>query len=410
MNNNTSIRDVLESIAENEGKEGHLKIKILKSLFELKEASIANLCDNMNLSIPSVNKILSGLFGANWIERKGNGISKNGRRPSIISLAPNLFYILCIDIELFAVKIAIFDNTVLCFKKITFPFILSKSREDISTIVAEAEKLLTEAQIDKKQLIGVSICLPGLINTVNGETFFYLTEPANRITLSEYFEALFGLPVILQNDVNAAALGELKYGKAQGKKDALVLLMDWGIGLGIIMDGDVRKGALGFSGEIGHIPFDYNGKLCYCGKQGCLETIASGIALVKMAKEGIKSGQSSILYELSNQNLDNIDPAIIIDAAKKGDLFAIQLLSQVGSALGKGISTLIQIFNPELIILEGRIAGAGQYITLPVLQSINTYCMAQIREQTQIAVSELGESASLIGCAIEGINKLLPEC
>ncbi|HTN35694.1 MAG TPA: ROK family transcriptional regulator [Arachidicoccus sp.] len=403
---NTEIQLALRGFTR-EGKKGLLKVKILKSIFDLKEASISNICDNLNLSIPTVTNLMAELTNAGWLEIKGEGLSKGGRKPVMMGLVSHLFYTLCIDIELFAVKIAIFDNNLNLCGKISFPFILSKTREHIEIIVQNAESLLESTQIRKEQLIGISICMPGLVNPSKGVNYFYLCDANNKQSLAEYFKLLFGVPVTIQNDVNAAALGELECGKAKGARDALVILMDWGVGLGIIMDGKVRKGALGFSGEIGHIPFESNGELCYCGKQGCLETVASGVALIKLAKEGIKSGQHSILYELCNHDVDNIETTLIIEAANKGDLFAIKLLSQVGSAIGKCISTLIQIFNPELIVLEGRIAAAEQFITLPMMQAINTYCMTQIRENTKIEVSELAESANLIGCAVEGIHQFL---
>jgi len=184
---------------------------------------------------------------------------------------------------------------------------------------------------------------------------------------------------------------------ARGRRDVLVLSLDWGIGLGIIMDGKLRSGITGFAGEIGHIPLVNDGALCYCGKRGCLETVASGIALARMAKEGIKSGQHSLLNELSDQEIDSIEPQLVIDAANRGDQYAINILSEVGINLGKGISILIQLFNPELIILGGRIAEARQYITTPIQQSINKYCMAQIREKTKIALSDLGKEADIMG-------------
>lgn len=400
------IKNLLHHFAA-EGKKGLLKVKVIRFIFERKEVSVSHICDQLDLSIPSVTKLLNELTEAGWIEKKGEGASKGGRKPVMLGLVAGLFYILCIDIELFAVKIALFDNTLKLEGRIDFVANLSKTREDISILKQKADELLASAGLSKDQLIGVSICMPGLVSEQKGDSFFYLKDPYSNQSLVNYFESLFNLPAIIQNDVNAAAQGELKHGKAKGVKDALVLLMDWGLGLGIIMDGKVRKGSLGFSGEIGHIPFDYNGELCYCGKQGCLETIASGNALIRLAKEGIKSGQHSIIYELCHQELDNIEPKLIIEAANKGDLFAIKLLSQVGSAIGKGISTLIQIFNPALIVLEGRIAAAEQYITLPMLQSINTYCMTQIREHTQIAVSQLSDQANLIGCAVEGIEQFL---
>lgn len=176
------------------------------------------------------------------------------------------------------------------------------------------------------------------------------------------------------------------------------------------MDGKLRKGTCGFSGELGHIPFVENGALCYCGKHGCLETIASGNALSEMAKEGILAGKNSMLNKLSKEELQRIEPAIIIDAANKGDQYAIQLLSNIGTHMGKGIAMLIQLFNPELIILSGKIAEAKQYITLPMQQAINTYCMTQIRERTTIVSSELGENSRLLGYATTGIDHFLDIC
>ena len=184
------------------------------------------------------------------------------------------------------------------------------------------------------------------------------------------------------------------------------MLMDWGVGLGIIMDGKMRKGSRGFSGEIGHIPLIDEGALCYCGKKGCLETVASGIALARMAKEGIKSGQHSLLNELSDHEIDKIEPHLVIDAANRGDQYAISILSIVGSNLGKGIATLVQLFNPEVIILGGKMAEAKQYITIPIIQSINTYSMTEIRENTQIVTSELGQDSCILGVASMVINNI----
>jgi len=388
-----------------EGKTGVNKIQLLKYLFRSEKASTPEICKDIGLSMPTVLKLLSELTDAGWIEKKGPGISFGGRRPDLVGLVAKSFFVLCIDIELFMAHIAVFDNTLsLQGNKVSIPYILSKNRKDLDSVLAYAQKLIASANIPANKLIGVCISLPGLVNTDTGESFSYLIDNNDQRTLAEYCRAFFDVPVCIQNDVKAAALGELRCGKAKGKKNVLVLLMDWGVGLGIIMDGDVRIGTSGFSGEIGHIPFEDNGALCYCGKHGCLETVASGIALARMAKAGIGSGQISILNELSNKEIDKIEPRLIVEAANKGDLYAIKLLSNIGSSMGKGISTLIQIFNPELVILEGRIAAARQYITIPMLQAINTYCMTQIREKAQIVSSELGEFANLLGCAVKNID------
>jgi N-acetylglucosamine repressor len=290
----------------------------------------------------------------------------------------------------------------------TVPVPISKSRIDFFNILnTHLQEILKSAGINNKQLIGCSVGMPGLIDAEKGENYSYFLSVGDNISLTAAFEKILNLPVVIQNDVNGSSMAEFMHGMAKGKKNVLVLLMDWGVGLGIIMDGKLRQGTCGFSGELGHIPFVENGALCYCGKHGCLETIASGNALSEMAKEGILSGKNSMLNKLSNEELERIEPAVIIKAANKGDQYAIQLLSNVGTYMGKGISMLIQLFNPELIILSGKIAEAKQYITLPMQQAINMYCMTQIREKTTIISSELGENSRLLGYTASGIDQFL---
>ncbi|MBZ4189933.1 ROK family transcriptional regulator [Niabella beijingensis] len=384
-----------------ENRKKHLfKVRLLKYLYEVDAASVGEICKALFISTPTTLKLLNELIKEQWIEKKGFGKSMGGRKPDLFGLRPGSLFSLCIDIELFSVKMVILDNA----HKESTPILtkahtLSKDREEVDQVYQAALALMKESGIDKNRLIGVSIGMPGLVDSFKGENYSYLTSDVPGRTLQQSFEEKFGMPVILQNDVKGTALAELRHGQALGKKNALVLLMDWGVGLGIIMDGKVRQGASGFSGEMGHIPFIDNGDLCYCGKHGCLETVASGLALAKMAKEGILSGKNSILAELSEKEIDNIEAEVVIKAANRGDQYAIKLLSNIGTNMGKGISTLIQLFNPELIILGGKIAEARQYITLPMQQAINTYCMTQIREKASIVSSELGQNGRLLGYA-----------
>ncbi|HWW40091.1 ROK family protein, partial [Pedobacter sp.] len=361
------------------------------------------------MSTPSILKLLTALIDEGWIEKKGYGISIGGRRPDLYCLMDKKIQILCIDIELFHTKIAIIDNNynfVLDVKTILLP--ISKSRIDFFNILnTHIQNILKSADINNQQLIGCSVGMPGLIDAERGENYSYFLSNGENVSLTAAFEKMLNLPVVIQNDVNGSSMAEFMHGMAKGKQNVLVLLMDWGVGLGIIMDGKLRQGTCGFSGELGHISFVENGALCYCGKHGCLETIASGNALSEMAKEGILSGKNSMLNNLSNEELERIEPAVIIKAANKGDQYAIQLLSNVGTNMGKGISMLIQLFNPELIILSGKIAEAKQYITLPMQQAINMYCMTQIREKTTIVSSELGENSRLLGYTTSGIDQFL---
>jgi N-acetylglucosamine repressor len=407
MNVHLVNRALLGFQKSNSRKQEQLKYRILQHLFTTGSASIATLCDILGISTPTAVKLLSEMGREKIIEKKGQGESIGGRRPDLFRLRKHVLFILCIDIELFKTSMVIMDNNNNFITPVkSVPITLSRNREAfMEVLLGHVQQLIDSANIDAGRLIGCSIGMPGLIDTRSGENYSYLLDETGALSLREAFEQHLGMPVVIQNDVKGSALAELTAGHAKGKKNVLVILMDWGIGLGIIMDGKVQQGSSGFSGEMGHMPFAENGELCYCGKHGCLETVASGMTLSKIARQGVLSGQNSIINDLSNKEVYRIETELIIRAANAGDQYSIQLLSNIGTNLGKGISILIQLFNPELVILSGKIAVARQYITLPMQQAINTYCMTQIREKTQIISSELGEHSRLLGYAAEGINQ-----
>jgi predicted NBD/HSP70 family sugar kinase len=238
--------------------------------------------------------------------------------------------------------------------------------------------------------------MPGLIDSKNGinKTYFPIDKP-----LAAIFSEKFELPVLIENDAKARAFAELRFGGARNMKNVLVLHLDWGLGLGIIVNGKLYKGKNGFSGEFGHLPMVENGVLCKCGKQGCLETIASGTAIARMAREGIKAGRSSMLSTLVQEDLDKIETQTVVQAAVSGDQYTISILANVGFWLGKGLAYLIQIFNPELIILGGRMAEANQFLLTPVQQAIHTFCNPDLGNEIQIRFSELGSNAAIQGIA-----------
>lgn len=362
--------------------------KLLKLLNVAGPLPVNVITRQLNISVPVLSDLLACLVKEKWIEKKGKGDSAGGRRPDLYGLRDQSLFTICIDVELFATRMAVVDNNfniVTAIRETAFQ--LGNSRQNFCNTISEGvSQLLSSADISKEKIVGCSLGMPGLISQSLGENYTYLFDPGAP-ALQQELEAILQMPVVLQNDVKGAALAELRHGLAKGKKEVLVLLMDWGVGLGIIMDGQVRQGSWGFSGEIGHIPFVEDGTLCYCGKRGCLETVASGLALSRIARKDISTGTSSILAKLSKTDIQELAPSHIIDAANKGDQYAIQLLSEIGANIGKGTSTLIQLFNPELIILSGKIAEARQYITLPMQQAINTYCMTQVREKTKIITS-----------------------
>jgi glucokinase-like ROK family protein len=388
----------ISSLNNIERKKHLQKIRLIKHLYVKGAKTNTDICNRFGISSPTSMGLLSELTAEGLVEKKGRGKSVGGRKPDLYGLKDNSLFVLSIDMEKFKTRMVIFDNNNNRVTDVqTFPLKITENLSAVEQLYLYASELVQASGINTDKLMGIGISMPGLVNSREGRNHTYLRTPRNAESLQQILEQKFEKPVYIQNDVKSAALAEYRFGLAQSKKDVLVISMDWGIGIGMIMDGKLRSGTSGFAGEFGHIPLVENGTLCHCGKRGCLETVASGIALARLAKEGIKSGQISTLNRLSDQEIDQIEPQVIIDAANNGDQYAINMLYEIGKNLGKGIAILIQLFNPELIILGGKIAEAKQYITTPIQQSINTYCMTQLRENVTIALSELGKDAGILG-------------
>lgn len=403
------IKKDLSDISNIERKKFLQKIKIIKHLFLNGSTSNAEICGKFSISLPTSMALINQLMESGIVVKSGQGKSEGGRKPDLYGLKERSFFVLSIHIKRFKIKIAVTDNNHSIIMEEAITTEISPNSNIVDLLHEKAEEVIENSGIDPQKLLGIGISMPGLVSTSEGKNFtYYLTEQEPE-SLRNKFEKKFKRPVVILNDTKSACLAEYRFGIAQNKENVLVISMDWGIGLGIIMGGKMHTGHSGFAGEFGHIPMIEDGLLCHCGKRGCLETEASGLALVRKAKEGLKKGETSLLNNLTGEDFEKMDPGVIITAANKGDQFAINLLSEIGVTLGKGIAVLIQIFNPELIILEGEIAHAKQFITTPIQQSTNTYCMMQLKEKTSIKLSNLGANSSLFGGTIAVMDDIFKD-
>lgn len=381
------------------------RIKILEYLFLNGKTSNAEICNQFNISLPTSVSLINQLIDHGIVTKKGRGESEGGRKPDLYGLVEKTFYVLAIHVDQFKIRLAILDCNHAIIEENQIEVELSSQSNIVDITYDLFEKMIAESEIDRSKIVGLGASMPGLVSKEEGKNFtYYLTEQEPE-PLKDAFLNKFKIPTIILNDSKSACLAEFRFGKAKNKKDALVITMDWGAGLGIILGGEMHNGTSGFAGEFGHIPMVDDGLLCHCGKRGCLETEASGMAMVRKAKDGIKKGETSLLSTLSQDEFDRLSPKTIIEAANKGDQFCINIIGEIGLTLGKGLAILIQIFNPELIILEGEIAKAKQFITTPIQQSMNTYCMMQLKEKTTVTLSNLGSHASLYGATIAVVEE-----
>ena len=386
-------------------KNNFQKRKIIKNLFLYGAMTNTDLGKFVKLSTPKIISLLNELKAEGLVEELGQGNSSGGRRPNLYGNKEDAFYIIGISINLYKTSVSIFNAKN---QKITDDHILtltiSHGTSIIDPIVDFTENVIREKQIPREKILGIGIEMPGMVDSETGINKTYMVSPE---PVAEIFQKKFGIEVFIENDAKARAFAELRFGLAHARKNVLAVHLDWGIGLGIIVNGKLYKGRDGFAGEFGHLPMVDNGLLCRCGKQGCLETIASGTAIARMAKEGMETGRSSFLGGLNDSDKENIEIRKVVQAATMGDQYSITILANVGHWLGKGLAYLIQIFNPELIILGGQMSEANQFILPPIQQSIQIFCIPELGNEIEIKVSELGSQAGIQGVAALVLEHIL---
>ncbi|MEO5889842.1 MAG: ROK family protein [Ferruginibacter sp.] len=370
---------------------------IIKNLYVNKALSSTELSLRIKKSLPVTIQLLNTLLEEGYVIETGYARSTGGRKPVNYAINPGIMYVISVAMDQYVTRIALMNmkNEFLTpVAKYELP--LLNNNGALELLIEKIEQVINKSGIPKAKFAGIGIGMPGFVDIKKGLNHTYLFTEGQSI--AEYISGKINLPVFIDNDSSIIALAELKFGAARDTKDAMVVNVGWGIGLGLILNGELYEGHNGFAGEFSHIPLLFNGKLCSCGKSGCLETEASLLIVVAKAIEGLRVGQITKLKELPE---DDLGQALqkTIKAAHEGDRFAIGLLSESGYTIGRGVAILIHIFNPEFVILSGRGSAAGKILVTPLQQAINEYCIPSLAEHTSIRISELGEDAELIGAA-----------
>jgi N-acetylglucosamine repressor len=392
-----------QSFGVEQKKIGHKK-QIIRLIYFKGPVSSAELTRNLPLSTPKINSLLQELISEGLLKELGQGDSSGGRRPAIYGLVEDGFYVVGITVNIYRTIISIFSaNNREVSGPHYVPVSMQRELSMFSLINDHLREILESVNIPAGKVIAVGMELPGLVNPEHGMNKTYFPGVENlQLKIGE----IFGYPVYFDNDARIRTFAEQLFGLARDRQNVLMVHADWGIGLGLILNRQLYIGKSGFSGEFGHIPMIENGELCHCGKRGCLEAIASVEAIALKARKGLETGNASMLSKLVGGDLGKIDANLVIQAARAGDQFSISILTETGQWLGKGITFLIQVFNPELIIIGGKLAEAGQFLEAPLKQALFTYSNPDISGDTEIVFSVMGVKAGTIGAAAFAIDKL----
>ncbi len=371
---------------------------IIKCLYFDKAMSCAELSELFDKSIPSIAKAVNELIEEGFVIEQGYAPSSGGRRPLMYAINASAMYILAIAMDQLATRIQLVDlqNQPVAGMEM-FELKLLHNDQALDELIEKIEEYLGRAGIVKDKIAGIGIGMPGFVNPIRGVNYSYLD--AGDKSLSQFIADETGLPVYIDNDSSLIALAEQKFGIAKSQKEVMVINLGWGIGLGMIVNGEIFRGRNGFAGEFSHIPLSEDGALCTCGKRGCLEAEASMLVVSKRAIEGIQQGHVTSLKEIDEAHSKQMGDAIM-EAANKGDQFAIELFSDAGHKIGKALAILIHIMNPQAIVLSGRGAKVGKILMAPIQQALHKYCIPRLARGTELLISDLGFDAELVGAAV----------
>lgn len=381
------------------------KKHILSLLADGGHSTIADLAKPLNLSIPKVKSLIDELIEEQLLRDYGKDDSSGGRRPNLYGLRPDAGFFLGIDIKHQHVNMALTDfEKNLVHVQENIPYELENSEKSLDELCKVINSFLEHSDVPRNKVLGAGINLSGRINHNTGYSysFFHFHEDP----LSNIIEEKIGMKVYLENDSRAMAFGEFSAGVVEHEKNIIFLNLDFGIGAGIIVDGQLYYGKSGYAGEFGHIPMYENDQLCHCGKKGCLETEASGRALVREVVRQIENGASSILGPSTEKGVTFEQ---IIKGAYNDDVLCIESLALIGEKIGRGLAILINIFNPELLILGGSLAETEDYIRLPIKSAVNKYSLSLVNKDTEIKISKLKNRAGLVGACLLVRNHLLTQ-
>jgi predicted NBD/HSP70 family sugar kinase len=380
---------------------------VLEAIYDQGQASRTGLAEKTGFAPSYISTLVADLRRRGLVEEGGRSPSRAGRRRVLLHVVPDLCHLVGIRIGRANTRIVVTDflGKVLSLKKVRTQ--ISQGEDHVfEQIEGELDIAIKSDPLVK----AIGIAISGVIDRNSGTVLFWPKVPGwNNVPLKRRVQAKYGLPVILEDTVRTMALAEEKFGDAKGRKNFVYVVVSMGIGAAIYINNRLYLGASDLAGELGHTTIDERGDLCSCGNRGCLEVYASGSAIINRIKSGLQQGVHSSLAQLIEKRPEGISIEAIVNAAKVGDQFAHTVLWEAGLHLGTGVATIVNLLNPEAILLGGEVPRvAKNFILKPLFHSFRGRTFRRSVENLKVIVSRLGGEAGAVGAAIAVAEKLLP--
>lgn len=385
----------------------------MELVIEEGSVTLPSLAKALDVSVPTSSKLVAELTEAHLLRSYGKLETTGGRHPVLYGLDETYYHFLGVDVGKNSISIVLVNLLgQQVEERMDYPFHFSNTDMALDQFCQQVNAFIDErSPIPREQIVSVGVNLMGRLNPVTGYSYTYFNF--SQVPLATLLTERWGITTYIDNDTRASAFGEytLHY-KPEGKRNLLFLNVTWGLGLGIIIDGEPYNGKSGFSGELGHIHAYDNEVLCHCGKKGCLETETSGSAMLRKFKERVTAGDNSLL-------LDNIGPyrlrleevrmEHLIDAVLNEDILCIELLEEVGENLGLHVASLINIFNPHVVVIGGALAKTGVHLIHAIERSIRKYSLNMVNQDTEVRQSLLMRYAGVMGACLMARKKSFAE-
>ena len=380
---------------------------LLQAIFWSAGASRLTLANRLDFSKSKTNSLVAALLDVGLLEETGLKASSGGRRPETVQISPSLGVLIAADLGATSLNIAILRPDLSVLVRISEA---ADVRAGPGVVMARVRvlmrQLLTTCGTTAQQVLGIGMGVPGPVDFTGGQLVNPPLMPQwDSFSIRDALREDYAAPVYVDNDVNIMALGEL-WRLQRNLQNFLVIKVGTGIGCGIVCHGEVYRGANGSAGDVGHICVDTAGPRCHCGNLGCVEAMAAGPAITRMALEAAASGESAWLAACLADN-GSITPEDVGNASRHGDAAANRIIQHSGNLIGQMLASVVNFFNPSHVFIGGGISRIGPLFLASVRQSIYQRSLALSTRHLEIQYTPLAEQAGLVGAGVLAMQETL---
>ena len=400
------MRDELLKHIRNINKKSSVQGRILEQFVSQGTYTIPEMSKAVGVSLPTATSAINELIKAGLVREVGKKDISSGRIPMAYDLVPNAGYFVGVNPEMDCLALAASDFCGnLITEKVRVPYTYENTPENLEQMAKIINDFIATLPYAKEEILQICVNIAERVNPFEGNAYNMFTFLEESLTSK--LTKLIQIPVCIENDTRSMTFAEFIKGRSKGLKNVIFANVCWGLAIGIIIDGKLYYGKSGYSGEFGHMTAYNNNIICHCGKIGCIETEVSGRALKRKLTEKILNGKTSILSDKVLNKKEELTLKDLLEAIDKEDVLSLATLQNIADELGKQLAGVINIFNPEMLVIGGEMSATGDYLTLPARMGIKKFSLNIVNEDSQIVTSSLKGLAGITGACLMARHRLL---